>query len=154
LACDIAGEVERRLLESDPAFEQPREDGDGPTYNWAEVQRCRGEAPPRQCKVSLSAGVVIADSHTPIFYLEQLAGQLLKSAKRRAKLLRQRRGYFGGTLDFISLKSVTTLSGTIDQFRRTALTDGDRQQGERHRYARPYTLDEARALVKTVEILK
>src|SRR5205085_9900442 len=115
LACDIAGEVERGLLESDPAFEQPRDDGDGPTYNWAEVQRCRGEAPPRQCKVSLSAGVVIADSHTPIFYLEQLAGQLLKSAKRRAKSLRQRREYFGGTLDFISLKSVTTLSGTIDQ---------------------------------------
>lgn len=156
LACEIAGGVERRLLETDATFELPQKDGPA----WAEVQRCRGKAedPQRkdeapQCKVSLSAGVVIADAHTPIFYLEQLADQLLKSAKRRAKLLRQRR-YFGGTLDFISLKSVTTLSGTVEQFRRSALTDGEPRRGERHRYARPYTLAEARALVKTIEILK
>lgn len=156
LACDIAGGVEERLLKPDATFAYPQESGGGQAYDWPEVQRCRGAAPARQCKVNLSAGVVIADAHTPIFYLEQLAGQLLSSAKRRAKLLRQGRGYFGGTLDFISLKSVTTLSGTVEQFRRSALTDGDSRRGERerHRYARPYTLAEARALVETVEILK
>ncbi|HJQ31676.1 MAG TPA: hypothetical protein VJ866_05850 [Pyrinomonadaceae bacterium] len=151
LACDISAGVEQRLLESGPTFAETR-DG-GPAYNWAEVQRCRGSAPTRQCKVSLSAGVVIADAHTPIIYLEQLARELLGSAKRRAKLLR-RRGYYGGTVDFVSLKSVATLSGTVEQFRSVALTRGDHSRGFRHLYARPYTLEEARALVETVELLK
>ncbi|MDQ3918620.1 MAG: hypothetical protein M3348_09095, partial [Acidobacteriota bacterium] len=152
LAYDIADKVEQRLKD-DSDFVVPRENDGGTAYNWAEVQRCRGKAPAAQCKVSLSAGVVIADAHTPVFYLEQLAGQLLKSAKRRAKQLRQH-GYFGGTLDFISLKSVSTLSGSIEQFRGRALTDGDALTGERRRYARPYTLDEARALVEAIRLLK
>lgn len=150
LACDIALDVERKLLDADPRrFARHHEDG-GTAYVWAEVQRCRGESPASQCKVSLSAGVVIADAHTPIFYLEELANQLLKSAKSRAKWLRQgRRGYFGGTVDFLSLKSVTTLSGMIEQFREDLMTKGGRRL-----YARPYTLAEASALVETVKLLK
>jgi CRISPR-associated protein Cmr2 len=143
LACDIALDVEQQLPRLDPKF------GLSQVYKWAEVQRCCGEPPGIQCKVGLSAGVVIADAHTPVFYLEELATQLLKSAKGRAKWLKQRRGYFGGTVDFLSLKSVTTLSGTIRQFRDSALT----KEGGRL-YARPYTLVEARALLKTVKLMK
>jgi CRISPR-associated protein Cmr2 len=149
LACDIASDVERRLLGSGRLFELHRIDGDGPAYEWTEVQRCHGMAPSRQCKVSLSAGVVIADAHTPIFYLEELASQLLKSAKSRAKWLKHRRGYSGGSIDFLSLKSVTTLSGTVGQFRKASLVKRGRRL-----YARPYTLAEMRVLIETVELLR
>lgn len=144
IACDIAESVERQLLEADPTFRRDE------TYSVSDVQRSRGEeAAGVQCKVSLSAGVVLADAHTPIFYLQELAAQLLKSAKRRARWLAQTHGYFGGTVDFLSLKSVTALSGGVEDFRREALTSDDRQL-----FARPYTIAEARALIKTIKILK
>jgi CRISPR-associated protein Cmr2 len=147
LACDVAVNVERELLAADPMF---KHDGGGKTgYEWNEVQRCVGEVPMAQCEVSLSAGVVIADAHTPIFYLEELVGQLLKSAKRRAKWLKRERNYYGGTVDFLTLKSVTNISGTIEQFRADALRAGNRRL-----YARPYTIEEARKLLETIRLLK
>lgn len=143
IACDIAEDVERSLPNADPMFRREE------SYAWEDVQRCRGgvEAD-AQCKVSLSAGVVIADAHTPIFYLQELVTQLLKSAKARARWLAQNHNYFGGTIDFLSLKSVTALSGRVEDFRDQAMTvDG------RRLYARPYTLAEARALIETVKAL-
>lgn len=149
LACDISVNVERELLAADPMFEQRNVDDSEVNYDWPRVQRCRGEALGKQCQVSLSAGVIIADAHTPIFYLEELASQLLKSAKRRAKWLKREHNYYGGTIDFLPLKSVTAISGTIEQFRSVALTEGDRRL-----YARPYTVAETRMLLETIRLLK
>ncbi|MCS6862327.1 MAG: hypothetical protein NZT92_18650, partial [Abditibacteriales bacterium] len=142
IACDIAKSVEDKLKDH-RLFRWDK------TYDWARVQRCRGISPEQQCRVSLSVGVVIADAHTPVFYLEELAGQLLKSAKRRAKWLKRERGYYGGTVDFLALKSVTMISGTVEQFRAAALSHGDRRL-----YARPYTIAEMEALLKSIQSLK
>jgi CRISPR-associated protein Cmr2 len=149
IACDIARTVESRLLQADPMFEARDGKQDAAKYNWPDVQRCQGEASLKQCEVSLSAGVVLADAHTPVFYLEELANQLLTTAKRRAKWLKRERNYYGGTIDFLTLKSVTTISGTIDQFRDRALRKEDRRL-----YARPYTIAEADKLLDTIRLLK
>jgi CRISPR-associated protein Cmr2 len=143
IACDIAKAVEEKLR-NHPLFKL--KDG----YVWEQAQRCKKDGePPPQCKVSLSAGVVLADAHTPVFYLEELAGQLLKSAKRRAKWLKRERNYYGGTVDFLALKSVTMISGTVEEFRQAALTP-------RHGrlYARPYTIAEMEALLESIKSLK
>lgn len=149
IASDIASTVERRLVSASPMFLALNSDGSDAKYNWADAQRCREQTPNKQCKVSLSAGVVIADAHTPVFYLEELASQLLKTAKRRAKWLKRECNYYGGTIDFLSLKSVTTIRGTIEQFRDSALAKGNRRL-----YARPYTILELAQLLKTVRLLK
>jgi len=158
IACAIAKNVERRLLERNQAelFKvKPGEPG-AEGYVWEQAQRCRGVSPSAQGYVSLSAGVVIADAHTPIFYLEELASQLLKSAKRRAKWLKHRHQYYGGTVDFLALKSVTMLSGTVEEFRHNALTQPDHLLPNRRRqlYARPYTVAEMEALLDSVRLLK
>ncbi len=121
-------------------------------YNWFDAQRCA--QPPDaltdcQSEVSLSIGVVVADAHTPVFYLEDLANQLLKTAKRRAKWLKRERKYYGGTVDFLVLKSVTMISGSVEEFRKTAY---DRHG--RRLYARPYTIAEMEMLLKTIKRLK
>ena len=59
-------------------------------------------SPSKSC-LSMSTGVLITAEDTPILYAENLTGQLLKSAKETAKQLK-RRGYYGGTIDFLVLK--------------------------------------------------
>lgn len=142
IACSIAKAVEDRL-KNHQLFKQDT------SYEWAQVQRCKGASPDHQCTVSLSAGVVLADSHTPVFYLEELANQLLKSAKRRAKWLKRERGYYGGTVDFLALKSVTMISGTVEEFRQASLT-----MGSGRLYARPYTIAEMETLLESIKALK
>ncbi|MCI0486723.1 MAG: hypothetical protein L0229_08995 [Blastocatellia bacterium] len=106
------------------------------------------EADCAQPAVSLSAGVVIADCHTPVYFMEQLAEQLLKSAKQYAKTLKKC-GYRGGTIDFMALKSVTGITSDVGSFRKSVL-EREENGGERIKlYARPYTLHELRGLLKT-----
>lgn len=57
--------------------------------------------------VSMSAGVVIAEEHTPIRLLRDLARQLLKQAKKEE----------GGRIDFHVLKSADMLDRKIDKVR-------------------------------------
>jgi CRISPR-associated protein Cmr2 len=145
VACTIASEVEERLRHL-PLF--TREAG----YEWERAQRCKRSAEEHlqpQSRVSLSAGVAIADAHTPVFYLEQLAEQLLKAAKRYAKWLKRERDYYGGTIDFLSLKSVSMISGTVEQFRTATQT-----RGHKRLHARPYTVAETRALLGSIKLLK
>jgi CRISPR-associated protein Cmr2 len=144
IACDIAKMAEDRLR-GHALFEQQE------SYKWEEVQRCTGASPSSQCKVSLSTGVVLADAHTPVFYLEELASQLLKTAKHRAKWLKREYGYHGGTVDFLSLKSVTMIGGTVEQFRAAALTSQDKRL---RLYARPYTIAEMEAMLESIKLLK
>lgn len=142
VACDIAKMVEDRLR-GERLFEVAQ------GYEWPRVQRCAGASPSSQCEVSLSVGVVLADAHTPVFYLEDLASQLLKTAKRRAKRLKREHGYYGGTVDFLALKSVTMITGSVEQFRAAALTRNDERL-----YARPYTVAEMELLLESVRRLK
>jgi CRISPR-associated protein Cmr2 len=49
-------------------------------------------------------------------------------------------GYYGGTVDFLTLKSVTMISSNIEQFRKEALT---KKRGTTLKlYAAPYTFHE------------
>jgi len=109
------------------------------------------KATPSQCKLSMSSGVLIAAEDTPIYYAENLTNQLLKSAKSSAKKLKDA-GYCGGTIDFLVMKSVTTISSNIESFRDEGLT---LDRGAKLKlYAAPYTLHEIGGLIESVKALK
>jgi len=99
--------------------------------------------------LSTSLGVLITAENTPIYYAEKLVSQLLKSAKKKAKHLKTKYGYHGGTIDFLSMKSVTMLSSNVETFRKEGLTQDNLQL-----YAAPYTLHEIGGLIEVVKILK
>jgi CRISPR-associated protein Cmr2 len=106
-----------------------------------------------QCKLSMSTGILITAYNTPIYYAENLTNQLLKSAKKKAKELKKSHDYFGGTIDFLALKSVTMISSNIGEFREQGLT----KQQKNHTlklYAAPYTLHEIGGLVDTIKAFK
>jgi CRISPR-associated protein Cmr2 len=103
------------------------------------------------CQLSTSIGVLIADYKTPIYYAKKLYEQLLKSAKKRAKDLKDR-GYCGGTVDFFVMKSVTAIASSIEEFRKEALTKESPQKLKL--YAAPYTLHEIGGLIESVKALK
>jgi CRISPR-associated protein Cmr2 len=106
------------------------------------------------CQLSMSSAVLITAENTPIYYAQKLYEQLLKSAKKRAKELRKSAHYFGGTIDFLSLKSVTMLSDSISAFREAGLTKKIRENQKLKLYAAPYTLFEIGGLIETVRTLK
>ncbi|MEG4941184.1 type III-B CRISPR-associated protein Cas10/Cmr2 [Microcoleus sp. F4-D5] len=109
------------------------------------------KATPSQCKLSMSSGVLIAAEDTPIYYAENLTNQLLKSAKISGKKLKDA-GYCGGTIDFLVMKSVTTISSNIESFRDEGLT---LDRGAKLKlYAAPYTLHEIGGLIESVKALK
>ena len=99
---------------------------------------------------SMSLGLVIANEHTPIAFMEDLAGKLLKSAKSRAKTLKTKVGYSGGTVDFISLKSLSMIPSEFSNFRKEFYkTDkGD------FLTMRPFTLHEVQGFIQTVQRFK
>jgi CRISPR-associated protein Cmr2 len=112
------------------------------------------DAPQSKCSLSISSGVLIAAENTPIYYADKLIRQLLKSAKNQTKDLKKK-GYFGGTVDFLMLKAVTMISSNIESFRKEGLTVRfpERQQ-ELKLYAAPYTLHELKGLIGTVRAVK
>ncbi|GBO53384.1 CRISPR-associated RAMP Cmr2 [Pseudanabaena sp. lw0831] len=103
---------------------------------------------PSQCQISVSAGLLIASDDTPIYYAKKLTDDLLKSAKKRGKSLKDD-GYIGGTIDFLSMKAVTMISSNIEKFRKQGLTKGNLRF-----YAAPYTLHELGGLIAVVKALK
>jgi len=103
------------------------------------------------CQLSTSIGVLIADYKTPIYYAKKLYEQLLKTAKKRAKDLKDS-GYCGGTVDFFVMKCVTAISSSIEDFRKEALTKESPQKLKL--YAAPYTLHEIGGLIESVKALK
>ncbi|MEH2381077.1 MAG: type III-B CRISPR-associated protein Cas10/Cmr2 [Nostoc sp.] len=109
-----------------------------------------------QCKLSMSSGVLITAYNTPIYYAEKLTTQLLKSAKKYAKTLKytdqqkqKEITYYGGTVDFFTMKSVTMISSNIEDFRKQALNI-DRLK----LYAAPYTIPELDKFLKSIHALK
>jgi CRISPR-associated protein Cmr2 len=103
------------------------------------------------CELSTSIGVLITAVNTPIYYARDLVEQLLKSAKERAKKLKNA-GYYGGTVDFLTLKSVTMISSNVKEFRQEALTKNSPQKLKF--YAAPYTLHELGGLITSISALK
>jgi len=131
--------------------------GNPKTYNPKEVHRYQSpdssENPTgqNQCELSISIGVLITSDDTPIYYAENLTGQLLKSAKNKAKSLRKS-GYYSGTIDFLVMKSVTMLSSKVGEFRESGLViDG---KPKLKLYGAPYTLHEIGGLIETAKALK
>ncbi|MEH2317511.1 type III-B CRISPR-associated protein Cas10/Cmr2 [Nostoc sp.] len=104
-----------------------------------------------ECELSTSIGVLITAINTPIYYAKELINQLLKSAKERAKKLKKV-GYHGGTVDFLTLKSVTMITSSVKEFREQALTKKSPQNLKL--YATPYTLHELRGLLTSIAALK
>lgn len=107
-----------------------------------------------QSELSMSAGVLIAAKNTPFYYAEELTQQLMKSAKKRAKKLREKNYYYGGTVDFLVMKSVTMISSNIQQFRSQGLTRAQIDRPTLKQYAAPYTIYELGKLLKTAQVLK
>ncbi|MBD2137686.1 type III-B CRISPR-associated protein Cas10/Cmr2 [Anabaena sp. FACHB-1237] len=106
----------------------------------------------QQCKLSMSTGVLITAEDTPIYYAQKLTNQLLKSAKKLAKDLKECH-YYGGTVDFLVMKSVTMISSNISEFRTNGLTKLTQGKQKLKLYAAPYTLHELGGLLKTAQTL-
>ena len=105
----------------------------------------------RQPVFSMSLGFVIAEAHTPVAFLEHLAGSLLKSAKNRAKtLIKEDVGYRGGTVDFLVLKSISMITSNLGDFRKN-LYETD---AKNLLTMRPFTLHELSGFIKTVQDFK
>jgi CRISPR-associated protein Cmr2 len=126
------------------------------SYPPENIHRFKSEKIPTgqdQCELSMSVGVLITAEDTPIYYAEHLTNQLLKSAKKQAKHLKQE-GYYGGTIDFLVMKSVTMISSNITEFRNQGLTHFRPGQPKLKLYAAPYTLYELGGLLETAKVLK
>ncbi|MDZ8108243.1 MAG: type III-B CRISPR-associated protein Cas10/Cmr2 [Nostoc sp. DedQUE12a] len=161
----IGEKFEKILLKQLPLFEQETAErevkyivGDykiKPPNKPVDFKKCHRykptEAEPSQCQLSTSIGVLITSYNTPIYYAKDLMEQLLKSAKDRAKKLKKA-GYCGGTVDFLTLKSVTMISSNIKEFREEGLTKNLRPKLKL--YAAPYTLYELGGLISAIEALK
>lgn len=101
--------------------------------------------------VGLSAGVLIAQENTPFFFLRDLVEELLKKAKKLAKQNADK-GFFGGAIDFMVLKSIGMVSDNIDAFRAEALQDYP--HSPRRLTARPYMWAEFAGLLTSIRALK
>ena len=99
---------------------------------------------------SMSLGFVIANEHTPIAFMEDLAGKLLKSAKSRAKKLKTEKGYSGGTVDFVSLKSLSMITSELSEFREQFY----KTDKENSLTMRPFSLHELCGFIQTVRKFK
>jgi CRISPR-associated protein Cmr2 len=119
-----------------------------------DVHRYQGGTPPeKHCELSISTGILITAYSTPIYYAQKLYEQLLKSAKQKAKDLKKTYHYSGGTLDFLTLKSVTMISSNVKEFREQGLTKYIKSS-KFQRYAAPYTLHELSGLIEATKALK
>lgn len=124
-------------------------------YSFKDIHRYHLSSPSefldqKQSVLSMSMGVLLCADNTPFYYAQVLVEQLLKSAKKRAKDLKSK-GYLGGTIDFLVMKSVDMISSNIKEFRAQALTKASLKL---KLYAAPYTLHEIGGLLTTVKVLK
>ncbi len=110
-----------------------------------------GDAQKMQPVFSMSLGFVIAEGHTPVGFLEHLAGSLLKSAKTRAKtLIKDAGGYRGGTVDFLVLKSISMITSNLSDFRKKFYETDTKNSLT----MRPFTLYELSGFIKTIKAFK
>jgi len=69
----------------------------------------------RDPKVTLSLGLVVADYNNPVYFLLALAEDLLKNAKKKSR--ESERDNKEGAIDFLVIKSQTTLSTDLSNLR-------------------------------------
>lgn len=105
-------------------------------------------------KLTLSVGLVIADSHNPVHFLFSLAESLLKNAKRRVlELSSNGDSSAEGTIDFITLKTETMLPATLTHLRThfpwTITCEWPREKDSLT--GRPFTWTEAERLKQTAQ---
>lgn len=104
--------------------------------------------------VGLSAGVLIGQENTPIFFMRNLVDELLKSAKDLARHQRLR-GDMGGAVDFMVLRSVTMVSDRLKSFRAAALGDDTTPDAQTIRLTgRPFSWHELAALLAATRKLR
>jgi len=101
---------------------------------------------------TLSVGAVIADSHNPIYFLRYLAEDLLKSAKN---LVRERPHMKQGALDFLILRSQTTISTDLSDLRaRFGTITSEAQREKALLTGRPFSWDDLEKLKETTQAVK
>ena len=152
VAQSIGQHFERLLLQKGDRYTVQ---SDGTLTQSKAVHRYLPEsAPAAGCKLSTSSGVLITAANTPIYYADKLVSQLLKSAKKHLKSLKEH-GYYSGTVDFLVLKAVTMISSDIEAFRKEGLTISPKERKHKLKLqAAPYTLYELGGLIKTVRAFK
>jgi len=102
-------------------------------------------------KLTLSVGLVIAPAHTPVRLLHEMAKDLLKSAKKRAKgLCKEKR--CTAAIDFQVLTSAAVFGDSVTDMREYPpyLISRDDKLSLMHR---PYTLDAASRLLEALDNL-
>lgn len=105
--------------------------------------------------LTMSAGVVLAQSHMPVRMLRDIARQLLKSAKRRAREAHTAGAGQGG-LDFLVLTSQSMLRRDVESLRQTypIRLPGEGAGGRLRLTGAPYTLDETAHLLGLVRLMR
>jgi len=121
-------------------------------HRYRPLEQTQPVTPEPQPAISLSAGVIIAGENTPIFFLHDLVTALLKSAKAKAKELKEQ-GYRGGTLDFLILKAIPMVTTELTDFREAAYLV-EFPKACLRLTARPYTLVEVDGLLAAAQALK
>ena len=106
-------------------------------------------------QATLSAGLVVADHHNPVYFLRALAEELLKSAKKwNRQLTTDGQSPAEGTLDFLVLKSQTTLSTDLKDLRANfpwTITSPAPQREKAILTGRPFTWTEVERLKCTAQ---
>jgi CRISPR-associated protein Cmr2 len=92
----------------------------------------------------MSAGVVIAQEKNPIYFLNDLAKQLLKNAKKGSR----KQGQVTPCIDFMVLKSQSTVASNLGDLRQSEIFRVETQTPDERcsLTARPYTLTEIERL--------
>ena len=151
IACTIGEKFEELLLAKGDRYQLAPEKAQKSSL----CHRYQPEtAPISKCLLSTSMGLLITADDTPIYYAEKLYSQLLKSAKKKAKALKKnsKYDYHGGTVDILTLKSVTMISSNLEAFRQEGLTKPGKPTLKL--YGTPYTFHELKGLIATVKALK
>lgn len=96
--------------------------------------------------ITHSIGILLMPEHTPVRFARDLVGELLESAKARAK---RQPSVPVTMLDFMALKGVSMVSEDIRSFRTVAYQRGDFALTQR-----PYTLEQMATLVRACAALQ
>ncbi len=99
-------------------------------------------------RLTLSLGLVIADYHTPVAFMREVAESLLRSAKRYHLSSSERGGTLTSAIDLLVVKSGSMLSTDLESLRKSPLFHVE--AGNLSLTGAPYSVDEAEALLDTL----
>lgn len=105
-------------------------------------------------KLTLSAGVVLAQHHTPVRTLRDLATQLLKHGAKTRRLQTKKAGQAEAGIDFLVLKSQAMLGSDVGELRRKPPYFIEEAGNKLLLTHCPYTLSEVNALLADLDALQ